>query len=122
MADDNADAADSLAELLRMAGCEVAVAYEGFAVLPVAQGFGPDACLLDVRMPGLDGWEIARRLRAGAGGTPLLLVALTGLSSPEAAGRSADAGFDRHVVKPAAPGDLLDVLADFILRPALAAA
>src|SRR3954468_6049069 len=92
VADDNEDATDSLAMLLRLAGCDVAVAYEGFAVVPVADRFGPDACVLDVRMPGVSGGEVARRLRAGAGGRGLLLIAVTGVQGRAAADSSSAAG------------------------------
>jgi two-component system, sensor histidine kinase len=114
VADDNADATDSLAQLLELAGCAVAVAYEGFAVVPVADRFRPDVCVLDIRMPGLDGWEVARRLRAGAGGAGLLLIAVTGVQGQGAADSSADAGFDHHLLKPAHPADIFADLAAFI--------
>jgi CheY-like chemotaxis protein len=89
------------------------VAYEGFAVVPVAERFGPDVCILDVKMPGISGWEIARRLRNGVGGKRLLLIAVTGVQGQESADNSVDAGFDRHFVKPAAPADLLAELTAF---------
>ena len=110
VADDDSDTTDSLALLLELSGCEVAVAYEGFAVVPVAERFGPDVCVLDVRMPGITGWEIARRLRAGAGGGRLLLVAVTGVQGQSAEDASSDAGFDHHFVKPVDPGVLADLL------------
>lgn len=119
VADDNSDTTDSLATLLRMAGCEVAVAYEGFAVAAVAERFGPDVCVLDVRMPGLSGWEVARRLRAGVGGTGLLLIAVTGVQGQEAADNSSDAGFDHHILKPADPEDVFSDLAAFVRRSLL---
>ncbi len=116
VADDNADTTDSLALLLQLAGCAVEVAYEGLAVGPTADRFRPDVCVLDIRMPGLDGWEVARRLRAGAGGAGLLLIAVTGVQGQEAADRSAVAGFDHHIVKPADPADIFADLAAFILE------
>lgn len=121
VADDNSDTTDSLAQLLRLSGCEVDVAYEGFAVVPVAERFGPDVCILDVKMPGISGWEIARRLRDGVGGKRLLLIAVTGVQGQQSADNSVDAGFDHHFVKPAAPADILAELMAFaqesLLRP-----
>jgi CheY-like chemotaxis protein len=110
LADDNHDSTDSLAELLGLVGYDVRGCYDGGAVLPLAKRFRPDACVLDVGMPVLDGWEVGVRLRAWAGERPLLLVALTGLGGPRAAGRSRSAGFDHHLLK---PGDPLGPLADF---------
>ncbi len=119
VADDNADATDSLALLLQLAGCAVEVSYEGLAVGPTAERFRPDVCVLDVRMPGLDGWEVARRLRAGAGGAGLLLIAVTGVQGRVAADCSADAGFDHHILKPADPEEIFVDLAAFIRQALL---
>lgn len=116
VADDNEDATDSLATLLRLAGCDVAVAYEGFAVVPVAERFGPDVCVLDVRMPGIDGWEVARRLRERAGGGQILLIALTGIPGRAAADHSAAAGFDHHILKPVGYEAVFADLTSFIER------
>lgn len=116
VADDNPDTTDTLAVLLRMAGCEVRVAYEGCAVAAVAERFGPDVCVLDVRMPGVDGWEVGRRLRAGAGGQRLLLIAVTGVQGQAAADSSLGAGFDHHILKPAAPAEIFSDLRAFVER------
>lgn len=116
IADDNADATNSLAELLRLVGCEVEVAYEGLSVVPMAEVFRPHVCLLDLWMPGLDGWEVARRLRATFEGHLFHLVALTGLTGRGVADASAAAGFDFHLVKPAEPDDVFAQLAEFIVR------
>jgi two-component system, OmpR family, response regulator len=123
VADDNCDAADSLAELLELAGCRVRACYDGGAVLPLAEEFRPDVCVLDVRMPVLSGWAVARRLREWAGGRPLLLVALTGLSGRRAEEESLDAGFDHHIVKPSSPDELFRDFAEFVewMEPAVLA-
>lgn len=122
VADDNSDTTDSLAMLLEMAGAVVEVAYEGFAVVPVAGRFRPDVCVLDVGMPGISGWEIARRLRAGVGGRRLLLIAVTGHQGQRSADNSADAGFDHHIVKPADPEEIYRDMAEYIRRELLAPA
>ncbi len=119
VADDNADVTDSLAMLLSVAGCVVEVAYEGSAVAPVAERFRPDVCVLDVRMPGFDGWDIARRLRAKVGGERLLLIAVTAVQGQAAADRSSDAGFDHHILKPADPVEIFADLSAFIERSLL---
>jgi CheY-like chemotaxis protein len=119
IADDNADAADSLALLLEMAGCVVDIAYDGFTVAPLAERFGPDVCVLDVRMPGVSGWEVAGRPRAGIGGEGLLLIAVTGVQGQAAADRFSDAGFDHHHLKPAKPDVILSDLAEFVERALL---
>ena len=116
LADDNHDSTDSLAELLRLAGCEVAVCYNGGAVLPLAEQFRPDVCVLDVRMPVLDGWKVAPLLRAWAGERPLLLIALTGYSGREAQENSLYAGFDHHIVKPSDPNELYRDFAAFVRK------
>jgi PAS domain S-box-containing protein len=100
--DDNADAADSLATLLRMKGHEVRSVHEGAAVLEAARAFAPDVVLLDIGLPGaLTGYDLAPRLRQLPGLESVLLVALTGYGQEEDRRRAADAGFDAHLVKPA---------------------
>ena len=79
--DDNHDSADSMAMLLDMLGCEVEVSYGGAAALTLAEEFRPDVCLLDLTMPGMDGLELAQRLRQCAAGRRMLVVAMTALGS-----------------------------------------
>jgi len=100
LADDNRDSTDSLAELFRLHRCSVRTCYDGGAVLPVAEQFRPDVCVLDIRMPVLHGWAVAPLLRAWAGERALLLVALTGLAGRQQEAISLAAGFDHHIVKP----------------------
>ena len=100
---DYPDNVASMALLLRLCGHEVEVALGGAAALRVAQAQQPDAVLLDISMPGLDGYQVARQLRAMFRDKPLLLVALTALGSEEDRRRSEEAGFDLHLVKPADP-------------------
>jgi CheY-like chemotaxis protein len=104
--DDNRDAADSLAMLLRLGGHEVRVAYDGPTALATVSGFGPDLVLLDLGMPGMDGYEIARRLRQTPGFAGRTLAALTGWGQEEDRRRTREAGFDRHLVKPVDPAEL----------------
>jgi signal transduction histidine kinase/ActR/RegA family two-component response regulator len=101
VADDNADAAASLAMLLKMNGHEVRTAFDGEEALRVAQEFVPNVALLDIGMPLLDGFAVCRRLRALPAGRHMTIVALTGWGQAEDRDRSRDAGFDRHLVKPA---------------------
>jgi PAS domain S-box-containing protein len=97
--DDNHDAADSLGMLLEMLGAEARVTYDGAAALDALSSFRPQVVLLDLGMPVMDGWEVARRIREGADGAPLL-VALTGWGQPDDRRRTREAGFDQHLVKP----------------------
>jgi len=96
--DDNVDAADSMAALLDMIGHQARVVYSGEAVLPEVQAWTPDCVLLDIGLPGKDGYEVARELRAQ--GYQRALVALTGWGSEDDRRRTAEAGFDRHLTKP----------------------
>jgi PAS domain S-box-containing protein len=98
--DDNVDAARSLALLLGMVGHRVRVAHEGNAALAAVQVSRPQVVLLDIGMPGMDGYEVARRMRAMAGGDALRLIALTGHGQPEDRQQARAAGFDQHLVKP----------------------
>lgn len=97
--DDNQDAADCLTALVRMWGHDACTAYEGLSALDLARSFGPQIVLLDISMPGMDGWEVARRLRQEHGRTPTI-VATTGLGQDDDRKRSREAGFDAHWVKP----------------------
>jgi PAS domain S-box-containing protein len=110
--DDNADAAESLAQLLMLKGHEVRVAYDGLSGVETARAFAPDVVLLDIGMPGLDGYAVARRLREQDGAPPMRLVALTGYGQEDDRRRALDAGFDGHLVKPPAVSALDDVLRD----------
>jgi signal transduction histidine kinase len=98
--DDNVDAADSLAIVLGLEGCETRVEYDAREGLRAADEFRPRAIVCDIGLPGLDGCEMARRLRADPGHADTLLVALTGLGSEEDKRRTREAGFDFHLVKP----------------------
>jgi CheY-like chemotaxis protein len=104
--DDNRDAAESLALLLGLAGCQVALAFDGMAAIATAATFRPDVVLLDIGMPGMDGYETARHLRATADGSNMLLVALTGWGQEEDKQQAIDAGFDEHFTKPMDSGVL----------------
>ena len=100
--DDNVDAAKSLARLLtRLYGQEVRVAHDGPAALAAAGEFRPEVVLLDIGLPGMDGYEVARRLRERPEFEETLLVALTGWGQEADRERSRAAGFDHHLVKPA---------------------
>jgi CheY-like chemotaxis protein len=105
------DATESLAMLLRVGGHDVRTAHDGPTALQVAEAFRPEAVLLDIGLPRMDGFEVARRLREAEGTRKALLVALTGYGQEEDRRRSQDAGFDSHLVKPADPTALQDLLA-----------
>jgi PAS domain S-box-containing protein len=96
--DDNADSAESLAMILSLRGHEARTALDGQEALAVAREFRPEVVMLDIGLPGMDGYEVARRLRADYDG--ILLVALTGYGQDEDRRRSKEAGFDHHLVKP----------------------
>jgi CheY-like chemotaxis protein len=98
--DDNADSAATLATLLRLEGHEVQVARDGISALDMASSYGPEMVLLDLGMPGMDGYEVARRLRQQPGMENVVLAALTGWGNQEDRRRTAEAGFDHHLVKP----------------------
>jgi CheY-like chemotaxis protein len=116
--DDNEDAANSLAMLLRLQGHEVRVAYNGLEALEVAKAYLPHVEFLDIGMPGMDGYEVARRLRLQPGLEKVVLTALTGWGQHEDRRRTAEAGFDHHLVKPPEPKALETVLAQLKHRHA----
>jgi CheY-like chemotaxis protein len=99
--DNNQGAAESLALLLRLAGQEVRTAYDGPAALDLARARPPDVVLQDIGLPGMDGLEVARRLRQDLGLKQAVLVALTGYGGEEDRRRSREAGFNAQLVKPA---------------------
>ena len=99
--DDNRDAADSLAMLLRTLGAEVQVAYDGLEGLKAFQAHEPAVVLLDIGMPGMDGYEVVRRLRDRSKGKHVPIVALSGWGQEDDRRRAREAGFDHHLVKPA---------------------
>ena len=111
VADDNRDAADSLAYMLRIAGHDVRTAYDGQQAIDVAETFRPALALVDIGMPRLNGYETARRLRKTSFGDGLVLIALTGWGQPDDRSRSVAAGFNHHVVKPLDPSMLERLLA-----------
>ena len=109
--DDNVDGAESLALLLRFAGHTIEVAHDGNEALTVAEQFRPDVTLLDIGLPGLNGYEVCQRLRRTPWGRATTIVALTGWGQDEDRRRSSDAGFDTHLVKPVDPEALMQLLA-----------
>src|SRR6185312_10940311 len=114
--DDNHDSAESLAMLLEITGNETLVAYDGMVALRQAAAFRPDVVLLDLGLPKLDGYEVARRLRARPWGKKLVLVAITGWGQDEDRRHTAEAGFDGHLVKPVDYAALTQLLATLAPR------
>jgi CheY-like chemotaxis protein len=110
--DDNTDAAESLARVLTLGGHTVRVANAGETALAEAAPFAPAVVLLDIGMPGMDGIEVARRLRRSLPHARPLLVAVTGFGQPADRARTAEAGFDHHLVKPIDIGTLRSLLVD----------
>jgi two-component system, chemotaxis family, CheB/CheR fusion protein len=109
--DDNADAAESLAALLRINGHDTRMAHDGHAAVETAEQFHPDVVFLDIGMPILDGHETAKLIRQQPWGKDMVLVALTGWGQSEDRRRSKDAGFNHHLVKPADPAVVEQLLA-----------
>lgn len=99
--DDNVDSAETMAQILKMWGHDVQTAHDGPGALEAARAHRPDAVLLDIGLPMMDGFETARRLRQEGLGT--LLVAVTGFGGAEDRRRATEAGFDTHLTKPVSP-------------------
>lgn len=115
--DDNVDAADTLAMLLRLLGAEVEIARDGPGALAMHAAFRPEVVLLDIGLPGMDGLEVARRIRAEHGRDQVVLIALTGWGQEEDLRRSREAGMDHHLVKPVSFDTLERLLAGLRLPP-----
>jgi two-component system CheB/CheR fusion protein len=110
VADDNRDGADSLQMLLKISGHEVYVALDGTEALELVRQHRPDVGVIDLGMPGLSGYEVARRIRAEAWGSGIMLIALTGWGQEEDRRRALAAGFDHHLTKPVDPDQLQQML------------
>jgi CheY-like chemotaxis protein len=108
--EDNADAREAMRMLLELDGYVVMAAAEGVEALELARAKDPDIALVDIGLPGIDGYEVARRIRAAGDKRPLL-IALTGYGQPEDRRRATEAGFDSLLVKPVDPAALADLLA-----------
>jgi len=120
VADDNQDAAESLAMMLRMLGHQVRTVHDGEQAVAEAAAFRPDVLLLDIGMPRRNGYDVAREIRRQSWGARMMLVALTGWGLDEDKRRANEAGFDHHFTKPISPADLeklLDELADRTRAP-----
>jgi CheY-like chemotaxis protein len=109
--DDNGDAANSLGMLIKYLGAEVQVAHDGPTALAAMESFQPAVVFLDIGMPGMDGYEVAQRIRERGQFSDVMLIALTGWGQDEDRRRTKEAGFDHHLVKPADIGSLQALLA-----------
>jgi signal transduction histidine kinase/ActR/RegA family two-component response regulator len=107
--EDNADSREMLRSILELEGHRVEVAEDGTAGLEAARSFRPDVAVIDIGLPGLDGYEVGRRIRSDLG-LSAMLIALTGYGQAEDRRRSEDAGFDAHLVKPVTPEQIREVL------------
>jgi DNA-binding response OmpR family regulator len=111
VADDHHDSAESFAMLLRILGkYDVRNSFDGVATIAAAEEFRPDAMLLDIGMPGMSGYEVAREIRAREWGADVLLIAVTGWGQEEQRKLTAEAGFDHHFVKPVHPRTLIPII------------
>ncbi|MGE5450675.1 MAG: response regulator [Acidobacteriota bacterium] len=116
--DDNCDAAESVAMVLSLHGHEVMTESDGMQALARVESFRPDAVVLDIGLPGIDGYDVARRLRRTPATSHALLIALTGYGQREDVARATEAGFDHHFVKPADPQALAHCIAQARLKGA----
>jgi DNA-binding response OmpR family regulator len=110
LVDDNQDAVEALAIYLRLKGHDARTVYDGPAALALAGRFDADVAVLDIGLPGMSGYELARRMRSEWPVKPLTILALTGWSQPEDKRRAQEAGFDYHFSKPIELPALLEVL------------
>jgi CheY-like chemotaxis protein len=109
--EDNPDAREALRAVLELEGHVVAAAVDGADGVELAAAFRPEIAFVDLALPGLDGYEVARRLRAQDRGKKIVLVALTGRGQPEDRRLAQAAGFDGYLVKPVVPEQLFDLIA-----------
>ena len=114
VADDNRDAAESLALVLRFSGYEVSIAFNGIEALEVASRDRPRAAIIDIGMPGMSGHEVARRMRLEAWGRNAILIALTGWGQDQDKQAAKAAGFDEHLTKPVDPDDVERILDELL--------
>jgi signal transduction histidine kinase/ActR/RegA family two-component response regulator len=121
VADDNVDAAESLAHVIRIWNHEVCIAHSGSVALEIALRDRPDICILDIGMPGMTGYEVARRIRSQPWGSEPVLFALTGWGQSEDLERAKAAGFDEHMTKPVDIARLEELLANHLARETPAA-
>jgi CheY-like chemotaxis protein len=110
--DDNLETVVTLATVLDLCGFEARACTDGLAALEEFELFVPDACILDIIMPGLDGYELARRMRSKAVHRPLVLLAASGANGPECEARAA--GFDATYAKPVDPQAIIDLLSHLL--------
>jgi CheY-like chemotaxis protein len=115
--DDNHDAADTMATMLELLGDEVCTAHDGLAAVAAAECFRPAAILMDVGMPGMNGYDATRRIREQPWGKHTRIIALTGWGQDHDRARSRDAGCDEHLVKPVSPEDLQKALTGLAPAP-----
>jgi CheY-like chemotaxis protein len=108
--DDNRDGADSMALLLTGMGCEVRTAYDGAAGLALLEVVAADVVLLDIGMPGMDGYETCQRIRE-RNGPSVVVIAVTGWGQEQDRRQAAQVGFDAHLTKPASPAQIAELLA-----------
>jgi CheY-like chemotaxis protein len=109
--DDNVDSADSLAMLLSLTGHNVRTAHDGPSAIQEARAHRPDVILLDIGLPRMDGFEVARRLRQDPDMRAVLLIAMTGYGQEEDRRKTQEAGFDLHLVKPVDADELTRIFA-----------
>jgi CheY-like chemotaxis protein len=115
--DDNPDAAESLALLLRLRGHDVREAHDGLEALSAGEEFRPDAVLLDIGLPGLNGYDVARRMRQQPRSRQALVIAVTGWGQDGDKQRSREAGIDHHFTKPVDVGRLAELFESVEPKP-----
>jgi PAS domain S-box-containing protein len=115
--DDNRDAAETLTMALDLFGCDTRIAHTAADAILLAAGFAPEVALLDIGLPDMNGYELARRLRAGPGGAAMTLIATTGWGQDKDRQRAFDAGFDHHLTKPLDVGLLRQLLPRRMAHP-----
>lgn len=108
--DDNPDAANTVATILRKSGHQVHIATDGYAAIELAMRVRPDVMLLDIGLPGLDGFAVAKRLRAEPSLAQMRIIAVTGIGDEGDRQRALEAGIDQHLIKPVEPAFLLSLL------------
>jgi CheY-like chemotaxis protein len=118
LVEDNPDIGETLRDLLELLGHDVDLADNGLRGVQRALENHPEVLLVDIGLPGIDGYEVARQLRATDAGRKMTLIALTGYGRPEDRQKARDAGFDAHMTKPVEPDELLKVFADVIRQRA----